>query len=120
MEAVTAIGLIVEGHGEVQALPILVRRIATRLDPALAVAPVGPNRVPRGKRVQEHELKRALELMARKLGPGAPIRVRLDADDDGPARLGPRLRAWAEDQRRDLARLLDRPVPAPAQEPSAP
>lgn len=97
----TAIGLIIEGHGEIPALPVLVRRIAAWMDPALSVEPTRPHRVPRGKLVKKDEMQRTVELVARKAGPGAPILVLLDADDDCPARLGPSLLEWAREQRND-------------------
>jgi hypothetical protein len=86
------VGLVVEGHGEVQALPVLVRRVAEELGIS-AVRCLRPFRVPRGKLVREEELRRAIDLVARKAGSGMPILVLLDADDDCPAELGPRLQS---------------------------
>jgi len=51
--------------------------------------------------VKEVELRRAVELVARKIGPGGPILLLLDADDDAACLLGPRLLAWARAARPD-------------------
>jgi hypothetical protein len=101
VERPVRVGTIVEGYGEVAALPILLRRVAGYLDPALSLAVERPHRVPRGRLVKQDELCRAVELVARKVGPGAPILVLLDADDDLPCALGPRLLGWARAQRSD-------------------
>lgn len=95
------LGLIVEGHGEVAALPLLVRRLAVALGcgPGPQLPP--PLRVPRGRLVKRGELQRSIELMARKVGPGQPLLVVLDADDDCPGQLGPQLLGWASEARSD-------------------
>jgi hypothetical protein len=95
------IGVIVEGHGEREAVPLLLRRIAAWIDPALTLNVVQPLRIAKGQIVKESELRRAVELVARKAGPGGAILVLLDADDDAACVLGPRLRAWAEAARPD-------------------
>jgi len=95
------LGLIVEGHGEVVAVPVLVRRLAAELDLTTAFEIVPPFRLARGKLVKQSELERAVELMARKVGPGGPLLILLDADDDCPASLGTQLRGWAEAARAD-------------------
>ncbi|MFY0575858.1 DUF4276 family protein [Cystobacter fuscus] len=97
------LGLIVEGHGEVQAVPLLVRRLLKDLAPELHPTLLPPHRVSRGQLVKEDELRRAIELMARKVGDGGRIHVLLDADDDLPCQLGPRLLDWARKQRPDRA-----------------
>jgi hypothetical protein len=97
------LGLIVEGHGEVAAAPVLIRRLALGLGFAAPIEIPMPLRVPRGKLVKEPELRRSVELMARKVGEGQPLLVLLDADDDCPADLGPRMLAWANAARADRA-----------------
>lgn len=97
------LGLIVEGHGEVKALPTLIRRFAEGLLPSQHIDIPQPLRVSRGKLAKEQELKRAVELMARKVGTSQPILVVLDADGDCPAELGPKLLTWATAQRSDRA-----------------
>ena len=63
-----AIACIVEGHGEVQAVPILIRRIAVTIDPALSIDVKPPLHIPRSKLVRDKELERAVELATRKTG----------------------------------------------------
>ncbi len=93
------IGAVVEGHGEVAAVPILIRRVVACLDPSLVVNVAHPLRVSRGKLVKEPEIKRAVELVARKTEPAGPILVLLDADEDAACTLGPRLLQWAVEAR---------------------
>ncbi|MBZ4395239.1 MULTISPECIES: DUF4276 family protein [Myxococcus] len=95
------LGLIVEGHGEVQALPLLIRRILQHLAPSVQAQILPPYRVSRGQLVKELELQRAIELMARRVGDGGRLLVLLDSDDDKPCVLGPRLLDWAQKQRAD-------------------
>jgi hypothetical protein len=95
------IGVIVEGHGETTAVPILIRRILGELRLALPVQIPPPLRLSRGKLITPSELARAVELMARKAGAGAPILIFIDADDDCPAELGPQLLAVARSSRSD-------------------
>jgi hypothetical protein len=96
------LGVIVEGDGEVAAAPVLLRRIAAQLGRVINVP--RPFRVPRGKLVKPRELQRAVEAVARQCGPGAPILVLLDADDDCVKDLAARLLAEAR------AARADRPV----------
>ena len=96
-------GLIVEGHGEVQALPILVRRIAAWAGVEGPVVFPEPLRVHRSSIVKAGELERAVELMARKTGPGAPILVLLDADEECAVELASALRSRAVEARSDRA-----------------
>ncbi len=95
------VAVIVEGHGEREAVPLLLRRIARWLDPALQLTIVPPLRIPKGHIVKETELKRAVELVARKAGPGAPILILVDSDDDAACSLGPQLLDWAKMTRDD-------------------
>lgn len=95
------VGLIVEGHADVYALPLLLRRLIQLLDPQLQVSVLDPLRLPRGQMVKDGELRRAVELMARKVGPEGRILIVLDADDDLPCQLGPRLLTMARTHRPD-------------------
>jgi hypothetical protein len=95
------IGVIVEGHGETTSVPILIRRIVGEQRPDLVVRVPEPLRLSRGKLTKRSELSRAVELIARKAGEGAPILIFIDADDDCPAELGPQLLAVARDTRGD-------------------
>jgi len=95
------IGSIVEGHGEVAAVPILVRRVAEVISPANHPEVLPPIRVPRYKLVREGELERAVELAARQTGDDGRILILLDADTDCPGVLGPTLLARAKLARAD-------------------
>jgi len=90
---------IVEGHGEVEALPVLVRRIAQELGVFVRVPPA--IRQPKSKLLREDDLRRAVRLAAKRAGPADAILVLLDADDDCPAVLAPRMLATVRAERPD-------------------
>lgn len=95
------IGTLVEGHGEVQALPVLLRRVGDFVKKGLVLDVPVPHRVPRDQLTREDSLRRPLDLMASKAGRDAPILILLDADDDCPADLGPRIATIARKIRPD-------------------
>lgn len=74
-----------------QAVPVLVRRIAEGADPQLILQLPRPVRVPKTKLVTAGELERYIELAARRVGGRGGVLVVLDAHDDCPAELGPAL-----------------------------
>ena len=76
---------IVEGPGEVSAVPILIRRIAAAVEPSLVPRVPKPIRVKRGRFLKENELERYVDLAARQAGSDGRILILLDADDDCPA-----------------------------------
>lgn len=83
------IASIVEGDGEVSALPVLLRRLASEWDSAVAINPLPPIRVRRDKFLnKDEEFRRQLLLAAAKSGENGWILIVLDADDDCPAELG--------------------------------
>lgn len=93
---------IVEGKGEVTAVPILLRRIALLVAPSVRLEVARPIRVARDRFLRrEGELDRYLNLAAVNGGRDARILVLLDADDACPAELGPRLLAQARKARSD-------------------
>lgn len=96
------LGLIVEGHGETTAMPILVRRIAERIVPS---APpnilLPPFRVTKGLMLKANELERAVEFVCRKTGPDGKLLIVVDADDDCPVHLGAELLRRARRARGD-------------------
>jgi len=96
------IGCIVEGHGECESVPILIRRIAGELDPALAVQIPHPVRVTRSKLLKPGELENAVDLAAMRVRGHGGILVVLDSDDDCPAELAPKLLIRARAARSDL------------------
>ncbi len=97
------IAAIVEGHGECEAVPELIRRIARDIDPGFVPIVLPPFRVPASRLMKAGEIERTIDLASRKLqGPGGII-VIVDCDWDGgcPARDGPALLARARQARSD-------------------
>ena len=93
----TTVATIVEGDGEVLALPILLRRLEQRQGLAGATKVLQPIRVHRNKFLnQEKEFSRHLQLAAAKCGDAGWILVLLDADDDCPAQKGAEILAKAQ------------------------
>lgn len=82
---------IVEGHGEVAAVPVLLRRMARQIAPEQTVVIAAPLRVSRSKIVKPQELEKYMAIAARQVGAGGGILVLLDADRDCPAVLAPAL-----------------------------
>lgn len=95
------LGLIVEGHGDVKAMPILVRRLVEELYPGLRVDIPEPYRLKRGLMSKEPELHRAVELVSKKVGPGSPVLIVLDADDDSGCHIAPAIQDMALQARSD-------------------
>ncbi len=86
------IALIVEGHGEVLAVPKLLKRIAREVVPERYLADLPPLRLPAGKmKKASDELERMVELAAANTERQGAILILVDADDDCPATLGPAL-----------------------------
>jgi len=85
------IGAVVEGHGEVESLPILIRRILAEVDPTTSVKIPPPIRKSRDSLIRPNELERAVELAARRIDRKGAVVVVLDSDGDAPCQLGPQL-----------------------------
>jgi len=88
------IAAIVEGHGECEAVPILIRRIAETIDPGFVPRVLPPLRVPASRLLKEGEMERSVDLAARKLQGRGGIVIIVDYDresccpaEDGPALL---------------------------------
>lgn len=96
------IGCIVEGAGDVVAVPILIRRVAKDLYPELTVDIPRPIRVHRNQIVKDGELEQRVELAVEKVGAQGAILIILDSDDDCPAELGPALLNRASQTRSDI------------------
>jgi hypothetical protein len=88
-------GFVVEGHGEVDAVPSLVRRIVFHQDPRIEVPPAKPVRIPKSKLLVKGELERAVRLALLNNNRQGPVIVIIDADDHCPAELGPSLKLRA-------------------------
>ncbi|MGJ5814017.1 DUF4276 family protein [Paludibaculum fermentans] len=92
---------IVEGQGEVEAVPILLRRLSAELCPSLHLKVEKPIRSSRDKIVLPGKLEAVVALAAAKLqGPGA-ILILLDSDGACPKELGPSLLTRARAARAD-------------------
>ncbi len=96
-------GCIVEGHSEVESVPILIRRIAADLYPELNVLIPPPIRVPRERMVKIGVMERGVEVAARRIQRQGPILIILDGDDDCPAELGPMLLNSVSEAHSDLS-----------------
>lgn len=86
---------VVEGHSEVQSVPVLLRRLLAEWGQHY-VQVARPVRVGRYKVVQPGELERAFELARHRPEGCDAILLLLDADDDGPKELAPNLLARAQ------------------------
>lgn len=92
---------IVEGHGELSSVRTLLQRVAATQSPGVSVEVLRPIRIKRQLLIKENELERAVELAARQSAPDGSILILLDADEDCPASLAPKLRSRALKQRGD-------------------
>lgn len=97
---------IIEGHGEVSAVRVLLMRFADEIFQNYELRILPPYRLPRGQMIgMGHHLENAVELGARRIleyeGTGAII-ILLDADDDCPAELGPTLLTRAKAKRPEI------------------
>jgi hypothetical protein len=94
---------IVEGHGDVQAIPILLQRMLfdLRSDVLLSVNPA--LRVKAGSFLRDQSyFARYVELAARKAKDRGSVLILLDSEDDCPAQLGPELACRAAAVRSDV------------------
>ncbi|MYM33608.1 DUF4276 family protein [Duganella sp. FT94W] len=88
---------IVEGDGEVKALPVLLRRLNEWLSPATWVNVVHPIRVRRDQFLnKEEEFLKKIRIAARLCGEHGWILILLDADDDCPRAMAQHLREKVE------------------------
>ena len=92
---------IVEGDGEVEAVPILIRRIAAVETPGVFPDVPKPNRVQRGRILKPGGIEPYVELAALQGGPDGGILILLDADDDCPRDLAPEILRRATEARGD-------------------
>jgi len=89
---------IVEGHGEVEALPLLIRRVFSTFCPQVVPAINPPTRVKAGSFLHDRDyFRKYIALAAAKAAQGdGMVLVLLDCEDNCPATLGPRLLADAQ------------------------
>lgn len=84
---------IVEGHGEVSAVPVLLRRFASEMG-IYDLNCFPPHRVPRGKMRDAQFMNKIVEFAGAKISASETqglILCLLDADDDCPATIGPEI-----------------------------
>jgi hypothetical protein len=91
---------IVEGHGEVSAVPLLLRRLI-EVSQAYHIQVARAIRRRRSELAKESGLRSSIKL-ARLHQDCQAILVILDADDDCPKELGPTLRTWAAEEARGV------------------
>ena len=104
-----SVASIVEGDGEVSALPVLLRRLGQWKTPDTAANVLPPIRVYKDRFLNRpEEFSRHLQLAAAKCGPAGWILLLLDADDDCPATRAAEIveRARAHVSHRRLAVVL--------------
>jgi hypothetical protein len=94
------IASIVEGDGEVPALPKLLHRIAAEQGVPNPLTPT-PMRIPRGKITIAGGIERAVSAAALRVKGNGGVLVLIDADDDCPASYAPTLLARAQGARPD-------------------
>ena len=84
---------IVEGHGEMQALPALLHRLARKANPAQPIRVNAPIRVKAGSFLNDADyFRRQVALAAAKAAQAqGHVLILLDCEDDCPATLGPEL-----------------------------
>jgi hypothetical protein len=92
---------VVEGHGEVEAVPVLVRRVLGHYAPARQVLVARPIRVKRDEMIRAGGIERAMQLAAQQSAAGDGVLILLDADDECPKDLGTTLRQRASAARPD-------------------
>lgn len=97
------IACIVEGPGEEQAVPILVRRIIQEVDPAVYVEVVTAVVFKGNDKFRDRaQLTRAVRTASLRAGVAGAVLIVLDSEGDCPARFGPSILAWAQTERSDL------------------
>jgi hypothetical protein len=94
---------IVEGHGEVTAVPILIRRIVAHYAPDVYAHVGQAIREKRTRLIQPGGVERVVELAARQTTPADGILILLDADDDCPREVAEQLLVRAKAARPDRA-----------------
>jgi uncharacterized protein DUF4276 len=96
-----ALSCVIEGHGEREALPMLLRRIAGDVDPGVVLSIPHPIRVLKNKLLKAGELERYVDLAWRNVEAPGGVLVLIDADEDCAATLGPALVERAREARAD-------------------
>lgn len=95
---------IVEGDGEVEAIPVLIRRIFFELGGGIHPLINAPIKIKSGSFLSDSDyFRRFVELAAAKAAQGdGRVLIVMDCEDDCPAKVGPRLLADAQTVRPDV------------------
>jgi hypothetical protein len=96
------LGCIVEGHGDVSALPVLLRRLIAEIGSEVQPTILRPFRIGRYSTAKVGELERAIQATVNRLESPRFILIVLDAEDDCPAEFGPKLLQQAQKCRSDI------------------
>ncbi len=100
---VLKIACVVEGFGDVDALPILLKRIVKSIDADVMLdASRAPIRVPRNKIEKPQVIEDAVNAAAKQVGGVGGILLLFDADKDCPKKLALNLSKKAKETRSDL------------------
>lgn len=91
MMGMPVIASVVEGFGEVAALPLLVRRIALEVYDVASVEISKPHRIPRNQMISP-VLQRAVETQSARIVSNGGVLILADSDDDEPSTLVAALR----------------------------
>ncbi len=91
--------VIVEGHGEVDALPVLLRRLQVQCG-SFELKIGRPYRANRSQLLQKGSLQSAIGVLSAQADECSGILILFDGDDDCPRELGPRIQRWAQEQAR--------------------
>lgn len=95
MSEIPVIASIVEGFGEVDAIPVLVRRVAFEVFGCSGVEISKPHRVPRNQMVGP-TMCRAVAMQSARVQHRGGVLVIADSDDDEPTKLASRIEEAAE------------------------
>jgi hypothetical protein len=88
---------IVEGEGDLYAIPVLLRRICYDMECGLGAVIATPMKVPRSKMVKEECFKRYVRIANSQ--PGCKlILLFMDADDDCAKEVSEKLRSWIDEE----------------------
>ncbi len=99
---------LVEGHGEIEAVPLLLRRFSAEKTPKISLKINPPLRVRAGSFLSdENYFKKYIKLASAKAMQGnGLVLILLDCEDDCPANLGPDLLRKAKEIRADVEYLV--------------
>lgn len=112
------VGVIVEGHGEYEAIRKVLERIWYELLGGDHIEVLRPFRQPQRTLFREEKFKATVDAVKIKLGPDTPegprklVLILIDAEEKCPKDLAPRLLTWAREARSDadIACVLPNPM----------